>query len=67
MTTLLTYDDLAAVLQTTPLAVRKLRSRSPERLPPAVLVGRNVRFHPDTVEGWLRAKDAKGQRLFGAK
>jgi hypothetical protein len=30
-------------------------------------LGRNVRFHPDTVTNWLKAKDAQGQRLFGSK
>lgn len=67
MTTLLTYEDLAEILQVSPLTLRSWKSRSPEQLPPSVQLGRRVRFHPDTVDRWLKAKDARGQKLFGAK
>jgi hypothetical protein len=30
-------------------------------------IGRRVRFHPDTVANWMKAKDAQGQRYFGDK
>jgi DNA-binding transcriptional regulator YiaG len=62
---LLTYADLAEILNTPVNTLKDWGSRAPENLPPKMKLGRNVRFHPDTVTNWLKAKDAQGQRLFG--
>lgn len=67
MLKLLTLEDLAEILQMSPHTLQSWRTRAPDLLPPSVQIGRNVRYHPDTVERWMKAKDAKGQRLFGEK
>jgi excisionase family DNA binding protein len=64
---LLTYEDLAEVLNLPISTVRTWGSLEPDKLPPRMKLGRNVRFHPDTVENWIKAKNAQGQRLFGDK
>jgi DNA-binding transcriptional regulator YiaG len=64
---LLTYEDLAEILNTPVNTIKDWSRKAPDRLPPRMKMGRNVRFHPDTVTNWLKAKDAQGQRLFGSK
>lgn len=64
---LLTSEDLSEVLGIPVSTIRTWHLRSPDKLPPCVKLGRLTRYHPDTVQGWLKAKDAKGQRLFGGK
>lgn len=64
---LLTYSDLAEILATPVNTLKDWGCRAPENLPPKIKLGRNVRFHPETVANWIKAKDAKGQRLFGSK
>lgn len=64
---LLTYEDLAEILNMPVNTLHEWNTRHPDRLPPKMKLGRNVRFHPDTVTNWLKAKDAQGQRLFGSK
>ena len=62
---MLTYEDLAGVLSMPINTVRNWGSNTPEKLPPKMKIGsRNVRFHPDTVAAWLKAKDARGHKLF---
>jgi len=64
-TQLLTYDDLAAILQVSRRTLLNGFSKDPDRYPPRIYIGpRQIRFHPETVEKWLAAKDAKGRRLF---
>ena len=52
MNALLTTEDLARVLATTPAAIRQLRFRGAP-LPPAVLIGRRLLWRPDDVEAWI--------------
>jgi predicted DNA-binding transcriptional regulator AlpA len=66
MKNLLTYEDLAEVLSIPINTIKTWGSSFPDKLPPKMKIGgRNVRFHPDTVNAWLKAKDAQGQKLFG--
>jgi predicted DNA-binding transcriptional regulator AlpA len=67
MQKLLTYDDLAELLGLSPGTVKVWGSTAPDKLPPRMNIGRRVRFHPDTVANWMKAKDAKGQKYFGDK
>lgn len=65
MLTLLTYKDLSAMLQVPEATLKDWKVRHPDKLPPYLRIGRNVRWHPETVEKWLHAKNAKGRKLFG--
>ncbi|MDP9389120.1 MAG: helix-turn-helix domain-containing protein [Actinomycetota bacterium] len=52
---LLTLDELAAMLQKSPTAVRRMRER--RQLPPAVVLGdRSVRWIEADVVRWLEAR-----------
>ncbi len=51
MVTLLTLDELAVMLQKTPAAVRRMRERG--QLPPAVVLGRSLRWDEADVLRWL--------------
>ena len=64
---LLTYQDLSEIMSVPVSTLKTWSVKDPESLPPRVKVGRLVRFHSDTVERWLKAKDAKGQKLYGEK
>lgn len=64
---LLTYEDLAEILSMSPSTLKTWASRKPESLPPMIKLGKSIRFHPDTVERWIKAKDAKGQKFYGPK
>lgn len=64
---LLTYQDLSDKTQIPVSTLKTWASRSPDSLPPRVKIGRMIRFHEDTVDRWLKAKDAKGQKLYGQK
>lgn len=56
MPKLLTIEDLATLLRTTPNAIRVSLSRRPDRMPPTVDVGtRKVLFRETDVEAWLSA------------
>jgi predicted DNA-binding transcriptional regulator AlpA len=48
---LVTVEDYAELLRTTPTAIRRLRERG--TLPPAIKVGVRVLWDPDVVERWL--------------
>lgn len=66
-TALLTLKDLSGVLQIPEATLRNWFYRYPDKLPPFMRIGRSVRFHPETVAKWIKAKDARGQKLFGEK
>lgn len=51
MTTLLTVGDLAALLRTTPTAVRRMRERG--TLPPVVKLGSRILWDASELEAWL--------------
>jgi excisionase family DNA binding protein len=51
MSDLLTVDDLASLLRTTPTAVRRLRERG--TLPPAIKVGSRVLWDAGDFREWL--------------
>lgn len=55
----LTIEQLADRLQTTVQATYKLRHLG--KLPPAVRVGKSLRFHVDDVIAWERTQRAAGK------
>ncbi len=55
MDVLLTLEDLAPILQRSVATLRSDRSRSPELLPPAIVIGRSLRFRRADVEAWIAA------------
>jgi predicted DNA-binding transcriptional regulator AlpA len=62
---MLTYSDLAKLLGLSTEALRMRISRNPEQYPPSIKLGtRTVRFEEGTVERWVKAKNAKGEKLF---
>ncbi len=56
MESLLTAKDLAKILCYTELSVYNLASTRPHSLPPAVRLGRSLRWHPKVVESWIDRK-----------
>jgi len=56
MESLLTAKDLAKILCYTELSVYNLASPRPHSLPPAVRLGRSLRWHPKVVESWIAQK-----------
>lgn len=56
MEALLTAKDLAKILRYTELSIYNLASTRPHSLPPAVRLGRSLRWHPKVVESWLEQK-----------
>ncbi|MHB1286744.1 MAG: helix-turn-helix transcriptional regulator [Leptospirales bacterium] len=56
MDSLLTAKDLASVLRYTESSVYNLASTRPHSLPPALRLGKSLRWHPDVVDAWLRGK-----------
>ena len=56
MESLLTAKDLAAILRYTEASVYNLASSRPHSLPPAVRLGRSLRWHPKVVESWIDRK-----------
>jgi len=48
---MLTVEDLAELLRTTPAGIHSLRYRGEG--PPAIRVGRRLLFDPEAVRGWL--------------
>ena len=65
---LITLVHLADMLGLTPKALRQRLYRNPDDYPPVVSLGpRTRRFDKDTVDRWLRAKNAKGHKLFRKK
>ena len=56
MDALLTAKDLAKILRYTELSIYNLASTRPHSLPPAMHLGRSLRWHPDIVNAWLREK-----------
>lgn len=62
---MLTYSDLAKLLGMSTEALRMRVSRNPDQYPPMIKLGsRTVRFEEGTVERWVKAKNARGERLF---
>jgi excisionase family DNA binding protein len=51
---LLTVQDVADMLRTTPTGVRRLRERG--TLPPAVKVGARVLWREEELAAWLEAR-----------
>jgi excisionase family DNA binding protein len=60
VTELLTVDDLAELLRTTPAGVRRMRQRG--TLPPAVKVGTRVLWRRDELERWIDDRHEDGRR-----
>jgi len=56
MESLLTAKDLAKILCYTEASVYNLASTHPLSLPPAIRLGRNLRWHPQTVNSWIAQK-----------
>ena len=56
MEILLTAKDLARILRYSELSVYNLASTRPHSLPPAIRLGRNLRWHPQTVDSWIAQK-----------
>ena len=56
MDALLTAKDLAKILRYTELSIYNLASTRPHSLPPAVRLGRSLRWHPKVVESWIDRK-----------
>lgn len=56
MEPLLTAKDLAKILRYTELSIYNLASTRPHSLPPAVRLGRSLRWHPKVVESWIDRK-----------
>ena len=54
MNPLLTIDELADWLAMTPGAIRNARYRNSEALPPAIRIGRQLRWDQDVVEAWIQ-------------
>ena len=62
MTPLMKSEDIAKYLGVSPATVKTWRSRCPDKLPPAVMVGDQPRWHPDTVEAWAKGGTRKAGR-----
>ena len=56
MESLLTAKDIALILRYTESSVYNLASTRPHSLPPALRLGKSLRWHPDVVDAWLRGK-----------
>ena len=56
MEQLYTAKDLAAILRYTESSVYNMASTRPHSLPPALRLGKSLRWHPDIVNAWLRGK-----------
>ena len=50
---LMTLAEMARVLGRTPVALRTIRARDPQRLPPAIKLGNRLYWRPETVRQWL--------------
>ncbi len=55
-TDLLTVEDVARLIHTSPGTIHYWRSVAPEKAPPAFKVGRRLLFRRADVEAWLAAK-----------
>ncbi len=55
---LLTIEQLAQRLAVTPKALRQRLWRAPTTLPPAVRIGKLVRFSAASVDAWIAAQRA---------
>lgn len=55
--TLITIEQLAELLHTTPGALYVRRCRDPYSLPPHIKSGRKFLYDPEVVEDWLRNPD----------
>ncbi|WP_443134966.1 helix-turn-helix transcriptional regulator [Halorhodospira sp. 9621] len=60
MRPLLNKAELAKLLGITQRSLNRRRERDPESLPPAVRLGRSLRWRPDDVEEWL-VRQTEGQ------
>ena len=56
MEKLYTAKDLAAILRYTESSVYNMASTRPHSLPPALRIGKSLRWHSDIVKAWLREK-----------
>lgn len=55
MSSLLTIEQLAAVLHKSVETLKSDRYRAPERLPPAIVgIGRRILFRQEDVDAWLQ-------------
>lgn len=62
----ITIAELAALLGVTTEAMRLRLGRNPDDYPPKIKLGaRTVRFDAATVERWMKARNAKGEKLYG--
>ncbi len=56
---LLTTEDLTQILGISKSKLYRLRSESPESLPPVIRVGSSIRWRPETVAAWLEEQEGK--------
>ena len=64
MTPLLDAKGLGELLGMSPAAIRQMRYRDPNLLPPAIRVGEKlVRWHPEDVEQWLQVQRGASRDL----
>ncbi len=59
MRSLWDINELAEWLNITVDAVRQRRYRDPESMPPAIVLGKSLRWDPEVVEVWLKERQEK--------
>lgn len=57
MAALMTIEELAAELKVPVKTIYDWRSRTPQYGPPAIKVGRYLRWKPEVVDAWIDAQE----------
>ncbi|MFH1913923.1 MAG: hypothetical protein ABIK45_06595 [Pseudomonadota bacterium] len=50
--------DLARILRKSPITIRNMTTKSPEKLPPFLRVGNEARWLPSDVKAWIEEQKA---------
>lgn len=55
---MLDRNDLGRILRKSPITIRNMTSKSPEKLPPFLRVGNEARWLPSDVHRWIEDQKA---------